>query len=95
LLRREEKNLVMSLFNEQGDEGSSEVVLNSSEDQGDESGSEQSETSVDTGELKMVLETNREILKVLKDIRDSMDQDSSGENLESSDGRDADLGVGL
>lgn len=87
----------MSLFNEQGDEGSSEVVLNSSEDQGDESGtgSEQSETSVDTGELKMVLETNREILKVLKDIRDSMDQDSSGENLESSDGRDADLGVGL
>lgn len=87
----------MSLFNEQGGEDSSEVVLNSSEDQDGESGteSEQSETSVDTGELKMVLETNREILKVLKDIRDSMDQDSSGENLESSDGRDADLGVGL
>lgn len=87
----------MSLFNEQGGEDSSEVVLNSSEDQDGESGteSEQSETSVDTGELKMLLETNREILKVLKDIRDSMDQDSSGENLESSDGRDADLGVGL
>jgi|APHM01.1.fsa_nt_gi hypothetical protein len=90
----------MSFFNDEDEGESDEVVLSSAETQetvdGQKEDSEDSGTNVD-GETKMILETNREILKVLKDIRDSMEHDQEDETHERNDdrGRDADLGVGL